>query len=608
MRLATITNWAYGTTVALALVSGATMLLASGALERERYAVEQRHQLDQVTSRLGADIYALTDRARQYLNTGDPTYLIVYRRAAADLRAVDDRIRHIGTAGASAQELATLKKAIGWEAALRDEQAEALAAYERGDATRARQILFGAEYERELDQVESLVGEFQAQLDRRIEAELAAATRLARIWKSLSEIALVITGLMFLGVLYFIFKRRVLRPVVKLSDVITRLAAQDYAAEPPDIPQIDEIGDMAQAIRIFRENGIERQRLEAERDADRTMRDLLSRMTQRMQGCDTLSDLQAVIARFVPEVVPDLAGRLYLLDDKRGAVVEACSWLDPRHSRAEFPPIACWALRRGLPHRPTGGHVDVPCDHLDAAPGALPDTLCLPLIAHRETLGLLYFEPLAVVTVVLRTPAVFLEMLAENISLALANLRLRDALRAMALADPLTGLANRRHLDAILDTELADAARSGRPISCLMVDVDFFKRFNDSFGHDAGDAVLREVGLLLKGLTRQPEFAFRYGGEEFMLLFPGLDVAEAGARAQEILARIAQLRVSHAGAELGPITASIGAATAPAQCTTDQLVRAADAALLRAKALGRNRVETACARKDEKRTKRASAA
>jgi hypothetical protein len=102
--------------------------------------------------------------------------------------------------------------------------------------------------------------------------------------------------------------------------VVNRLAAQDYAAEPPDYDQIDEIGDMAQALRVLRENGLERQRLERERDEDRVMRDLLSRMTQRMQGCDTTHDLTGVVERFVPEIAPGLAGRFYLLDECRGAM------------------------------------------------------------------------------------------------------------------------------------------------------------------------------------------------------------------------------------------------------------------------------------------------
>ena len=596
MRLAAITNWAYGATLVLTLISGTTMLLASNAQDRERAVVEQRYQLDQATARLGSEIFALSDHARQYLNTGDPTYLVIYRRGISTLRSVKERIRHLGDAGASPEELNALQEAVRWADTLHDEQRAALEAYQRGDQATARKLLFGAEYERELERTEAMVQRFQDRLDQRIASEITAAAGIARLWKTTSEVLLALTGLLFLCVLYFIFKRRVLHPVVRLSDVVGRLAAQDYAVEPPEYDQIDEIGDMAQAIRIFRENGLERQRLEAERDQDQAMRDLLSRMTQRMQGCDTLLDLKEVIQRFVPQIAPELAGRLYLLDPARNAVIEACSWLEPTHSASEFPPLACWALRRGLPHRPAGDNVDVPCDHLKFDDGPLIDTLCLPLTAQRETLGLLYFEPRLGAPDISGTRDTYLRMLAENIGLALGNLRLREALREMAMADPLTGLANRRQLDAVLEHQLAECERLGQPISCLMVDVDHFKRFNDSFGHEAGDAVLREVGTALKSSVREHGSVFRYGGEEFLLLLANMGPDPAARRAEDIRERIAALRVTYGGGALGPITASIGLASAPAHCTTGQLVQTADAALLRAKDSGRNRVVVASVR------------
>tara|TARA_R100000501_G_scaffold16352_3_gene29766 strand:- start:37195 stop:39006 length:1812 start_codon:yes stop_codon:yes gene_type:complete len=591
MRLATITNWAYGATVALTLVSGSTMLLASNAQERERAAVEQRHRLDTVSAELGNEIYLLSDRARQYLNTGDPTYLVIYRRGIEDLRSTEQRAQELAAAGATPAEVALLQEAIKWAETLHDEQDAAIAAYEEGQESKARQILFGPEYERELDLAEALLGRFQDRLDLRVQTEIAQAAALARLWKTISEIVLAVTGLLFLGVLYFIFRQRVLHPVVRLSDVVKRLAAEDYAVELPGVDQIDEIGDMAEAIHVFRENGLQRQRLETERAADLALRDLLSRMTQRMQVCDTLLDLKEVIRRFVPEFAPSLAGRLYLLSADENEVIEACSWLEPRHSPSKFSPQSCWALRRGASHRPGGSHIDVPCGHLDSDGSAPPpDTLCLPLVAQRETLGLLYVEPREDVQDQGRPPEVYLRMLAENIGLALANLRLRDALREMAMADALTGLPNRRQLDMVLPEQLSDAERLGASISCLMVDVDHFKRFNDRHGHEAGDAVLREVGAVLGNVTRERGRAFRYGGEEFLLLLPEFDCEQAADRAEEIRTRIAALSVQYENVALGPITVSVGVASAPLHCAAHQLVQTADAALLRAKKLGRDRV------------------
>jgi diguanylate cyclase (GGDEF)-like protein len=597
MRLATITNWAYGATAMLTIVSSTTMIFASNAQERERDAVEQRYRLDQATATLGAEVYRLSDRARQYVNTGDPTYLAGYRSEVAALASIEQRVRHIDDAGASASELDALKKAIALADMLHDEQEMALAAQERGDDTTARQILFGAEYERQLDRSELEIQRFQDQLDSRIEERVADATEVSIIWKRISEIVLGLTALLVLCVLYFVFKRRVLHPVVKLSDVVNRLAVQDFAAEPPAVDHIDEIGDMAQAIRIFRENGLERQRLEDERDADRKMRDLLSRMTQRMQGSDTLHDLKEVIRRFIPQIVPEMPGRLYLLDKESNLVVEACSWLGPVRSSPRFSAISCWALRRGLRHRPAGDTVDVPCDHIDWDSQAPTDSLCLPLMAQRETLGLLYFEISAGEANRSAARMIYFDMLAENIGLAIANLQLRDSLREMAMADPLTGLANRRQLGHVLETRVAAAERDGTGLSCLMVDVDHFKRFNDVHGHEAGDAVLRAVGRVLAQATREPNLAFRYGGEEFLLLFPGLSAEQAAERAQDIRSRIAAIELGHASGDIGNISVSVGIAVAPDHCDFSRLIPTADAALLRAKALGRDRVEIAQPRK-----------
>ena len=596
MRLSTITNWAYGATVVLTVIAGTTMLLASNAQERERDAVAQRYRLDQATESLDVDILGLSDVARQYLNTGDEAYALQYRHDLTTLASLESRLQRVRDTGALPHEIALLRNAILIADDLRDEQQAALALHAQGQEPEARKILFGGAYERDLDRASDLVDRFQEQLDQRTQGEVDAATELARLWRRISEGVLALTGLLFLAVLYFIFKRRVLRPVVRLSDVVNRLAAQDFAVEPPTYGDIDEIGDMALAIRVFRENGIERQKLEAERDADHAIRELLSRMTQRMQGCDTLMDLREVVQRFVPEIAPELAGRLYLVDQARNAVVEACSWLEPQNSLPEFSPLSCWALRRGLPHRPRGAQIDIPCDHIADPEAIAADTLCLPLTAHRATLGLLYFEPKPQADHV--TPELYLAMLAENVSLALANLRLRETLREMAMADPLTGLANRRQLEAVLSPQIADAKRCGSQISCLMIDIDHFKRFNDAFGHDAGDMVLREVSAILKHATREEGTAFRYGGEELLLLLPGFTAEMAAERAEQLRARIAALELTHRSGELGPITVSIGLATAPTHTPFDRLIESADAAVYRAKALGRDQVIAAKARRD----------
>ncbi|MBZ9648602.1 diguanylate cyclase [Sphingobium sp. 3R8] len=595
MRLSTITNWAYGATVALTLVSGATMLMASGAEERERAAVAQRATFDQATATLEEDVYRLTEQARGFVISGDPSHLIAYRREKEALRSVEQRIAHLRDAGANESELAALRQAMHWSDALTDEQDAAIRAAQAKDDKTARTILFGDEYGRELDRVAAQVGKFQYMLDQRTDHAVARATDTARQWRTMSEIMLGMTALLFLCVLYFVLKQRILRPVVRLSDVVTRLAAQDYDAIPPDSAHVDEIGDMAQAIRIFRENGLERQRLEQERDADRMMRDLISRLTQRLQGCDSVSDLVDVVRRFAPEIAPDFPGRLYIHDARRNAMTQACDWLSPAQSRIEFPPSACWALRRGQTHRPTGDMVDIPCEHLGVSESV--STICIPLAAQSESIGMLYYEePTDSNADHLERTGKYLEMLAENVGLALANLRLRDTLREMAMADALTGLPNRRQFDTMLQTLVQDADRHGTPLACLMVDIDHFKRFNDNYGHDAGDAVLRAVGAVLGDSLREHGHAFRLGGEEFVILMPGFNLDQALGRAMQIQRRIQELRLGHHGKELGPITASFGLSAFPDHGRPDRLLQTADAALLRAKSEGRDRILVATVR------------
>jgi diguanylate cyclase (GGDEF)-like protein len=592
MRLAAITNWAYAITVTLTLASGGAMLIASSAEEGERQSVAQRYLLDQATSELDVEVLEASDLARQYVISGRPADLIAYRQELASLVNMEQRTRSIRDAGASADEVGALYDLIRSTDRLRDVEQAALSVLARGERNAAIESLFSPDFEREIDGLRKSVERFQDRLGHRTDAAVQQAVVASKLWRAIAESTLALTGLVFAFVLYFVFRRRVLHPVVKLSDVVSRLAAQDFAVEPPIYERVDEIGDMAQALRVFRENGIVRQRLEREREIDRAMRDSLSRMTERMHGCSSVLDLVRVVQRFGPEFVPQLGGRLYLLDGARDLLTEACSWNGPVHSATEFVADECWGLRRGSLHRPVGHHIDVPCAHLQISDGRIPSSYCLPLMGQHGALGMLYLES-AGDSKTEHVSDEYLRMLAENVGLALDNLRLRETLQHLAMADPLTKLQNRRQLDLWLERQLKETERSGVPLSCAMIDIDFFKRFNDDHGHEAGDAVLRAVGGALKSSVIDSESVFRYGGEEFVVLMVGRDAQGAIDRAEKIRAVIAALVVEHDGHRLGNVTASIGVASAPSQCSRTALVHVADAALLRAKRKGRNMVETA---------------
>jgi len=164
-------------------------------------------------------------------------------------------------------------------------------------------------------------------------------------------------------------------------------------------------------------------------------------------------------------------------------------------------------------------------------------------------------------------------------------------LQEQAISDPLTGLYNRRYLNEFLPRELARSGRNATPVAVILIDLDQFKRVNDSFGHEAGDIVLNAVGNLLKGKVRGSDIACRYGGEEFALILPETGAEPAARRAEDIRLAISALETSHAGRPLGKIAASFGIALFPDHAqNTDDLLRVADIALYAAKGAGRNRV------------------
>lgn len=170
-------------------------------------------------------------------------------------------------------------------------------------------------------------------------------------------------------------------------------------------------------------------------------------------------------------------------------------------------------------------------------------------------------------------------------------------LERLTQLDALTGLANRRYLTEYLDTQWRHALRHQAPLSIMMVDIDYFKNYNDHFGHIAGDACLQLVAQQLQGISsRSMELAARYGGEEFLLVYPYIDEVEIQKIAQELIQRINTLQLFHPASQVsGHVTVSIGCASIKPQ-ENDRLadfIAQADEALYAAKAEGRNRFKIA---------------
>ncbi len=343
-------------------------------------------------------------------------------------------------------------------------------------------------------------------------------------------------------------------------------------------------------------------------EAQRRRREAIrvSEMAELLQSCQATTEAYQVIGQTVPELFPDDSGALFLLCAPLNLVEAITVWGKFPPSELVFAPDECWAFRRGRLHRVDGLPVGQVCQHLGSVPAG--PYVCVPLQAQGETLGVLHVQHSAVSADNLGDSGQSLTeakqqlaiTVAEHIALALANLRLRETLRHLSMRDPLTGLFNRRYMEESLARELHRAIRKQRPLGVILADVDSFKECNDTYGHEAGDALLRELGRFLQEHTRQEDIPCRYGGEEFVLILPEAALEVTRHRAEELRGKVKHLQVHYRGHAFGTITLSLGVAAYPEHgSTANALLRAADVVLYHAKAGGRDRVVVGPVRGDK---------
>jgi diguanylate cyclase (GGDEF)-like protein len=320
----------------------------------------------------------------------------------------------------------------------------------------------------------------------------------------------------------------------------------------------------------------------------------ISELSTLLQACGSGDEAFRVIPERMVRLFPGTSGALSVLNVSR--------------TRAES--VAEWGLRppRGLPGTLTdsGPVRSGPTPALTGEDWALrreqsdSASVSIPLIANDEALGVLALRDDADASLRSRSNELtqrrqFLaHTLSKHIALTISNLALREALQGLAIRDPLTGLYNRRYMQEFLDREIHRSRRSERPLSLMMIDIDYFKRYNDNFGHPAGDDALRLVGDALRQSVRAEDLACRYGGEEFVLILPECALEPAAVRAEQVRTHLEELYVERAGELPGSVTISIG--VAGFRETTDKLdllLKFADKALYQAKHDGRDRVVVA---------------
>jgi diguanylate cyclase (GGDEF)-like protein/PAS domain S-box-containing protein len=317
--------------------------------------------------------------------------------------------------------------------------------------------------------------------------------------------------------------------------------------------------------------------------------EMLSHMAELLQSCTQRAEAYEIVRETGCLLFPESPGSLFIFRESRDVLEHVASWGTGLAPEVTLAPDECWALRLGAPHFvPKAGTIR--CRHAHASTKSY---VCMPVHGQGQILGLIHIA--VEVNAHSRRPARDTEQrlraLTDRVGPALANLNLRDSLRELALRDGLTGLYNRRYMEDALDREIHRAERSGKPVAVVMIDIDQFKRFNDKFGHDAGDFVLSALARAVMKNIRPSDMACRYGGEEFCVVLPEATLACAMDRAEQMRLAIRDTNLTHLGQTLPAPTASFGVAVHPGNGSRPaDLLKAADEALYRAKHEGRDRV------------------
>ncbi|MFZ3482479.1 diguanylate cyclase [Sphingomonas sp. 3-13AW] len=585
------------------------LLLASSYHSREAFQWVGHSQrviisLNSLVSNLGEAESGL----RGYLMTDDPTYLRRFDGNLAQAHNVRETIVELVRDNPRqlkrAQRLRTLAA----------EKAEIMGAVvQRGRRVGAMKAVNPAtrEHGRSLmEQISALTAEMrdderQLLLERTANAD--ASYKIVRV--------LVIVGCalltLLIGLLAWQLRNGMTRPLADLLEAVKRFGSGDHEARAT-VAGSAEFRNLAVAHNVMAEqlesaiaqsNMAEAKLARANAEltdrsraleARQTSVELLSGMARRLQAIRDEGELTTVLDCFLPQMLPDLAGALYVLNHSHNLLVRISAWGEPYSKPEMFLPDQCWALRRGQSHAVDRPGADIVCAH---AAGEVPvERLCEPVIAGGEVLGLIYVEGLSDPEDRFR-----LTLLMENVALALVNENLRSRLREQSIRDPLTKLFNRRYLEEALQIEAARAQRGGTPLAVVMADIDHFKRFNDTHGHEAGDALLREVAGQIQSHFRHGDIVCRYGGEEFTVIAPGASLELICRRADELRRLVRELTIDFRGQRLGPVTMSFGIDVwiAADERSPDTLIGEADRALFRAKRLGRDRIEVVPPREEE---------
>jgi diguanylate cyclase (GGDEF)-like protein/PAS domain S-box-containing protein len=356
----------------------------------------------------------------------------------------------------------------------------------------------------------------------------------------------------------------------------------------------EDISEQAKALAAQQQHAESLDRLVNELELRTNQIGALNEMGSLLQCSSAVAEACVVAANFVQKLFPEApSGGLYLFKSSRDLVDAAVRWGKKDALTPTFPPDACWSLRRGQPHWSEIPGGAIVCQHLGNRSSI--KSLCVAMVAQGSTIGVLHLEfegaPGPSSDDFRRSHQQLALSAASQIALSLASLQMRETLREQSIRDPLTHLFNRRFLQESLERELQLATRKNQAISVLFLDLDHFKRFNDTFGHDAGDMVLQALADLFRNFFRATDICCRFGGEEFAIIMPESTAQDAATRANNLRSEVKALQLQYKRQTVGMITISVGVAAFPEHgSSAEDLLEIADQCLYQSKTGGRDMV------------------
>jgi len=420
--------------------------------------------------------------------------------------------------------------------------------------------------------------------------------------KRLFHIGLVTMVLIMLLGSALIFN--VTHAIKRLVHMANKIVSGDLS-ELATIDRKDEIGQLGHSFNLMvdklkdqidtletrvAERTREQTQLVAEMEQSNSETTMLKDANVVLHECRTSEEVFRAVSLIIANAFPESSGSLYSLGYEGQQLEVVADWhCASENLGAIYNYDACFAMRRGTTYV---YHVDdgqLSCPHFTES--AETATVCIPISAYGDTFGVLSVCFREIPADQHKRMISLFEDISEYAASALANLRLRMRLQQQSIRDPLTGLFNRRYMDEVLRQEESRASRSASQVGIIMMDVDHFKRFNDTYGHEAGDEMLRNLGEILRDHFRDSDITCRYGGEEFIAILPDITLGQCKAKAEHLRAVVERsASIIHISETLS-ITLSLGVALFPLHGDTMRtVVRLADDALYQAKAEGRNRV------------------